>query len=397
LTISFGDHGDRVTPVPISNTEVKPVSADGTWGEIPWESRTSPDFLIKRRWAIARRLLLFSCCFRWCGAVCGLASIKCPHHSLAAIHLAVLARVVLVRGRHARLVVDPVVAALLGVMGETMAAVVEVMVRPAVLGAAHVARAAMLAVEAVRMLVDLVGRMAMVDQTRVVQTVEEQVAAPTAVLLALVGRAGLVFGVMAQRDLVPDAQARRGQGIRVVQLAAMIEVSPEMIEMRAAVGHIVERTRVLRHAVTGVVATIDGEMTDMEVTVATINDVVTIDVATIDVVMIDVVMTVDPVPATSAAMTTVAEEADIEAAAMAAVEGLVARNVLNGRSEPARTIERRVRNARLVNHVMRPSAVRPRCAHVVVDQLASGNSQPSARNISISGLTRVRFEKKSSK
>ena len=51
LTISFGDHGDRVTPVPIPNTEVKPVSADGTWGEIPWESRTSPDFLIKRRWA----------------------------------------------------------------------------------------------------------------------------------------------------------------------------------------------------------------------------------------------------------------------------------------------------------------------------------------------------------
>ena len=51
LTISFGDHGDRVTPVPIPNTEVKPVSADGTWGEIPWESRTSPDFVNKRRWA----------------------------------------------------------------------------------------------------------------------------------------------------------------------------------------------------------------------------------------------------------------------------------------------------------------------------------------------------------
>ena len=51
LTISFGDHGDRVTPVPIPNTEVKPVSADGTWGEIPWESRTSPDFANERRWA----------------------------------------------------------------------------------------------------------------------------------------------------------------------------------------------------------------------------------------------------------------------------------------------------------------------------------------------------------
>ena len=53
LTISFGDHGDRVTPVPIPNTEVKPVSADGTWGEIPWESRSSPDFVNKRRWALS--------------------------------------------------------------------------------------------------------------------------------------------------------------------------------------------------------------------------------------------------------------------------------------------------------------------------------------------------------
>ena len=41
----------RGPPVPIPNTEVKPVSADGTWGEIPWESRTSPDFANKRRWA----------------------------------------------------------------------------------------------------------------------------------------------------------------------------------------------------------------------------------------------------------------------------------------------------------------------------------------------------------
>jgi len=40
-----GDHGDGETPVPIPNTEVKPISADGTWGESPWESRTSPGFL----------------------------------------------------------------------------------------------------------------------------------------------------------------------------------------------------------------------------------------------------------------------------------------------------------------------------------------------------------------
>ena len=30
-------------PVPIPNTEVKPASADGTWGVGPWESRTPPD------------------------------------------------------------------------------------------------------------------------------------------------------------------------------------------------------------------------------------------------------------------------------------------------------------------------------------------------------------------
>ena len=49
LTIDFGGHSDRVTPVPIPNTEVKPVSADGTWGEIPWESRTPPDFALDER------------------------------------------------------------------------------------------------------------------------------------------------------------------------------------------------------------------------------------------------------------------------------------------------------------------------------------------------------------
>src|SRR3546814_12244962 len=39
--ILCGDsNGD--TPVPIPNTEVKPVCADGTWGETPWESRSPP-------------------------------------------------------------------------------------------------------------------------------------------------------------------------------------------------------------------------------------------------------------------------------------------------------------------------------------------------------------------
>jgi hypothetical protein len=37
-----GDYSARATPVPIPNTVVKPRSADGTAGEIRWESTTSP-------------------------------------------------------------------------------------------------------------------------------------------------------------------------------------------------------------------------------------------------------------------------------------------------------------------------------------------------------------------
>ena len=37
-----GDNSDEVTPVPISNTEVKLISADDTWVVTPRESRTSP-------------------------------------------------------------------------------------------------------------------------------------------------------------------------------------------------------------------------------------------------------------------------------------------------------------------------------------------------------------------
>ena len=38
-----GGYGERVPPVPIPNTEVKPFSADGTWLETARESRTLPD------------------------------------------------------------------------------------------------------------------------------------------------------------------------------------------------------------------------------------------------------------------------------------------------------------------------------------------------------------------
>ncbi len=44
MTTDFGGQSGGVTPVPIPNTEVKPSSADGTWDECPWESRTPPDF-----------------------------------------------------------------------------------------------------------------------------------------------------------------------------------------------------------------------------------------------------------------------------------------------------------------------------------------------------------------
>ncbi len=38
----FGDDGGREPRVPIPNTTVKPSSADGTWTEGSWESRTLP-------------------------------------------------------------------------------------------------------------------------------------------------------------------------------------------------------------------------------------------------------------------------------------------------------------------------------------------------------------------
>jgi hypothetical protein len=44
-----GDFVDRVTPVPIPNTEVKPVGADGTARETAWESRKSPGLFKKAR------------------------------------------------------------------------------------------------------------------------------------------------------------------------------------------------------------------------------------------------------------------------------------------------------------------------------------------------------------
>ena len=41
------DESEEVTPVPIPNTEVKLFSADGTWRETAWESRSSRLFFGK--------------------------------------------------------------------------------------------------------------------------------------------------------------------------------------------------------------------------------------------------------------------------------------------------------------------------------------------------------------
>ena len=37
-----GDNGEEDPPVPIPNTEVKLLSADGTWWATAWESKTQP-------------------------------------------------------------------------------------------------------------------------------------------------------------------------------------------------------------------------------------------------------------------------------------------------------------------------------------------------------------------
>ena len=43
-----GDNSGEVTPVPISNTVVKLLSADDTWWEAAWESRTLPVLFCKK-------------------------------------------------------------------------------------------------------------------------------------------------------------------------------------------------------------------------------------------------------------------------------------------------------------------------------------------------------------
>ena len=47
LTV-FGGNSEEDTPVPIPNTEVKLLCADGTAWETAWESRSLPKFIFKK-------------------------------------------------------------------------------------------------------------------------------------------------------------------------------------------------------------------------------------------------------------------------------------------------------------------------------------------------------------
>lgn len=50
--IKSGDYSEEVTPVPISNTVVKLLSADDTWRAAAWESRTLPVLILSKRLSI---------------------------------------------------------------------------------------------------------------------------------------------------------------------------------------------------------------------------------------------------------------------------------------------------------------------------------------------------------
>lgn len=306
---------------------------------------------------------------------------KCPPHSPVEVHLAVLALAALAKGQLARVLAVQMAAVSHAAMDVATVVAVAVTVVTALRLEVAACSVGLVRVRVpVRTAVDHVGRMLTVDQIRAARMMVDQVGAPVAALLAAVGRAGLVFVVVVQRDLVPHDQVRhdqvrrdqvrQGLGTRGGPPEAMVEVLQEMIEKRVAASHIVEITRVPQHVVTGEVTTIDGGTTDMEATVAT---------------MIDVAMTADPVLVTSGALMTAAEEADIEGVATVAVEVLVVHSVLNGRSEHGRTTVRHVKSARLVNRATRLSAVQRRFAPAVAGQLGSGSFQPNGKSTLING------------
>jgi len=184
----------------------------------------------------------------------------------------------------------------------------------------------------------------------------------TVVLLAVGDKVVLVGDVVDQPGQVQDAQVLPAPETRDGLSVTMIGGTAEVVAKMADAGRIGEMTRALRHE-----GASDGEMTDVLVREIT------------------------------AGVMTVVEEADIEATVMAVVEGLDARNVLNGRNGRAKIAGRHAKNVKHVSHETKRNAEPLRCAHAVVGQLASGSSQPSAKNILINGSTRVPFEKKSSR
>ena len=80
-----GDNSEEVTPVPISNTVVKLLSADDTWWEAAWESRTLPVFVLQNIFTIQRKDSSHAVFFHF-GNVStfrkdGFVSSKNPHHA----------------------------------------------------------------------------------------------------------------------------------------------------------------------------------------------------------------------------------------------------------------------------------------------------------------------------
>ena len=59
--VSYGDDSKRDTPVPMPNTEVKPLNADGTWLVTTWESRKLP--VTKRTHADHETACVFLCVY----------------------------------------------------------------------------------------------------------------------------------------------------------------------------------------------------------------------------------------------------------------------------------------------------------------------------------------------
>ena len=62
----LGDFSGEGTPGNISNPEVKLVSADGTWGAAPWESRSLPRDFSFIKYAATSAAFLFKFLLRPC-------------------------------------------------------------------------------------------------------------------------------------------------------------------------------------------------------------------------------------------------------------------------------------------------------------------------------------------